>query len=278
MTDHTTGAAVRHARKRAGLTLRELAAEVGVSVGTMSAIENDKVAVTVTRLEGIAAAVGTSSARLLAPEWDERLAPSSPAVRGAWRQFGELELSPVLRAAADVFAETGYHGATMRLVAHAAGISVAGIYHHHRSKQQLLVALFDTVVDELHWRLGAAAAESDDPARCLRAMIEALALVNAERRQLVFIAATEVRSLEEPDRTRLTGAFRQLQDAVDRVVRRGARTGTFATLDSARMARALVDLCLASPSWRAPAGTEDAAAVARGYADMALVMVGLRAA
>nr|WP_238403962.1 TetR family transcriptional regulator [Gordonia desulfuricans] len=268
------GAAVRRSRENAGITLRDLAGKLGVSVGTMSAIENDKVAVTVDRLTAIAEALGVGAPELLT--YDAATPPPRPRTEtddADWRHFDALDLDPVLAAAVEVFTETGYHGATMRLVATAAGISVAGIYHHHRSKQHLLVALFDTMLDDLGWRMDAAATETDDPVTAFANMVEALALCQAQRRDLAFIVATEMRSLEEPDRSRVADARRAVQHRLDRAASAAVAAGDFATRTPHSTARAVATMCIAMPHWFSPGGPQTAADVAAEYADLALAMM-----
>src|SRR5207302_11360194 len=51
--------------------------------------------------------------------------------------------SDVLRAAARVFAERGYHGATLDGVVAEAGLSKGALYHYFPSKQDLFLALLE---------------------------------------------------------------------------------------------------------------------------------------
>src|SRR5699024_2219347 len=191
-----SGAAIRTARIRTGRTLRALAASIGVSVGTMSAIENGKVGLTVDRLRLIAHTLDVPPANLLIP--DQTAAPTThgdrrpaPPAGPDWRRFEELDLDPVLSSAVEVFCDTGYHGATMRMIAAGAGISVAGIYHHYPSKKRLLVALLDTAHQDLVWRLQAAAAAGSDAGRGFANMVEALVLFRERRRELAFVMIAE---------------------------------------------------------------------------------------
>ncbi|HXE58203.1 MAG TPA: TetR/AcrR family transcriptional regulator [Gemmatimonadales bacterium] len=55
----------------------------------------------------------------------------------------DRRLQQLLASAAKVFAERGYHGASMRDVARASGMSLAGIYHYVRGKQELLFLIQD---------------------------------------------------------------------------------------------------------------------------------------
>lgn len=55
----------------------------------------------------------------------------------------------IIAAAIRVFAERGYRRTTMRDIAEAAGLSKAGVYHHVRTKEELLVDIYDRNVSEL---------------------------------------------------------------------------------------------------------------------------------
>ncbi|MGV9670232.1 TetR family transcriptional regulator [Gordonia sp. NPDC003504] len=270
------GSAVRRTREHAGITLRALASALGVSVGTMSAIENDKVAVTIDRLNAIAAALGVPSSTLLDFDAGAPVADAAHPASGDWRHFADLDLDPVLSAAVEVFTETGYHGATMRLVANAAGISVAGIYHHHRSKQQMLVALCDLTIADITWRMAAASDETDSPVEGFAKMVEALALCHTHRRDLAFIVATEMRSLEEPDRSRIADNRRRIQQRLDHAAARAVATGAFTTDTPHNTGRAIATMCMALPYWFSPRGPQSPDEVAAEYARLALTMMGHR--
>ncbi len=274
MPEHSgAGPAVRQARMRSGLTLRALASAIGVSVGTMSAIENGKVALTIDRLTEIARHLDVPPAHLLRPQPEVEEDAAVPTAAGDWRYFAELDLDPALRAAVEVFTEMGYHGATMRLVATAADSSVAGIYHYHRSKQHLLATLMDLTLHDLESRVIAADAEGGAPAERFMRMVEAVALYHTMRRDLAFISATEMRSLEEPDRSRIVAMRRRLQDRLDAAAVAATEDGTFTTAHPRDTARAVATMCMALPYWFSATGPMSAGEVARQYADHALAMM-----
>lgn len=263
------GAAVRAARKQAGVTLRRLAADIGVSVGTMSAIENGKVGLTVERLQQIARSLDVPPGRLLAPP-AEPVAAAPPGT-GDWRYFGPLDLDPVLRSAIEVFDELGYHGATMRLIAAGADISVAGIYHHYPSKQRILVALLDLAHEDLDRRL-TEAGEDPDPLTAFSQMVEAFTLFHIERRRLASIMVTEMRRVEEPDRSRLTASTAGWQDRLTAAARRAAGVEVSGSDGFEVATAAIIGMCLAVPYWT-PADS-DGRSLARQYAGLALGMIG----
>jgi AcrR family transcriptional regulator len=54
----------------------------------------------------------------------------------------------LLAAAASVFAQRGYHAASVEAVASEAGYSTGAVYHHFKGKEDLFLALFDEHVAE----------------------------------------------------------------------------------------------------------------------------------
>jgi len=53
----------------------------------------------------------------------------------------------IFEAALAVCAEHGYHGTRMDEIVRVAGVSKGGLYHHFKSKRELFLQLFDTLVD-----------------------------------------------------------------------------------------------------------------------------------
>ncbi|MFC0314336.1 TetR family transcriptional regulator [Gordonia phosphorivorans] len=279
MTEHVdeaVGAAVRAARGRRGMTLRELARLLEVSPGTVSAIENGKVGLTVLRLRQVAAALGVEPATLLSVSADEpEPAAFAPIDADApWAVFDELPLDSVLTAAVQVFAETGYHGATMRVVAAEADLSVAGIYRYHRSKQHLLVALADAQLADLAWRVEAAAAQAADPVRAFADIVSAVVLGQVNRRDLSFIVETELRSLEDPDRTRIIAQRARVQQRMADAAVAAVAAGRFTATAPEAGAAAVLSLCRAIPFRFAGVEMPDGPALAAEYAGLALSMMG----
>ena len=208
-TGPESGARLRQARTAAGLSLRETAARLGVSPATLSAVENGKTGISIPRLRTAAAELGTTVSWLVGEQPADqpprttahtRTPPPAGPARN-WREFPPLALDPALSAAIDTFVETGYHGATVRSIAERAGMSVPGVYHHYRDKQELLVRALDLTMDELHWRMPAAGAEGATAVLRLAHTVEALALFHTHRRKLAFIGASEMRSLTPANRS-----------------------------------------------------------------------------
>ncbi|MEV0063273.1 TetR family transcriptional regulator [Nocardia sp. NPDC050718] len=275
------GARLRAARTAAGLSLRETARRIEVSAATLSAIETGKTGVSVPRLRSLATELGTTTQWLIgeptarAPEPRPRgTAPADQDAR-AWREFPPLDIDPVLAAAIDSFVETGYHGATMRSIAQRAGMSVPGVYHHYRDKQALLVRALDLTMDELHWRVDAARREAGTGRDRVTRVVEALALFHTHRRELAFIGASEMRSLEPADRRRITISRNEIQYLLDADID-SALTEQHRGTEHARAAgRAIATMCTALPQWFRLDGPATPEQIATDYADFALGVLGI---
>ena len=88
----------------------------------------------------------------------------------------------ILAAAEDVFARSGYHGASLDEIAGAGGISKALIYEHFDSKRELRACLLEAHTAELFGRLQASAEAGATGEERLRGGIEAFLGFVEERR------------------------------------------------------------------------------------------------
>ncbi|MEO6794759.1 MAG: TetR family transcriptional regulator [Mycobacterium sp.] len=278
------GSAIRAARRARGLTVRALAQCLRVSPATVSAIENGKTGISVTRLHECARALGVTPAQILAgtlpvPATDPAYARvqtwGSP--HGHWRTFPPLALDNVLSAAIDSFVETGYHGSTMRDLAARAGMSVPGMYHHYPDKQTLLVAILDLTMTELHWRVNAARNGAATGLQEVRLVVEALALFHTHRQKLAFIGASEMRSLTAPNRQRIADSRNQLQHILDAAIARASREGDIDGVGDIRerriAGRAITTMCTSLPQWFNAAGPATPEETAHTYADFAVSLL-----
>jgi AcrR family transcriptional regulator len=127
-----------------------------------------------------------------------------PADRSAYDE----KLESILRTSAQIFAEKGYHQASIRDIARATGVSLSGLYYYFESKEELLFLIqdhaFGTIVHNLEEMLRG----TDDPHRKLRLLIE-----NHLRYFLNNMPEMKVLSHEAES---LTGEFREQVNAKKR--------------------------------------------------------------
>jgi TetR/AcrR family transcriptional regulator, cholesterol catabolism regulator len=84
----------------------------------------------------------------------------------------EAKLEHILRHAAQIFAERGFEGASIRDISRASGVSLAGLYYYFDSKQELLYliqnATFSRVLDSVRVRLNGV----HEPVARLRVLVQ----------------------------------------------------------------------------------------------------------
>lgn len=168
----------------------------------------------------------------------------------AWREYDESELQPILRAALASFAEHGYEGTSIRDIAAGSGLSVPGLYHHYRSKQEILVNVMTSVMEDLlaRSRVALASAGSRPRAR-FDALVECLVRFHMFRRREAFVASTELRSLDPESRARCVALRDEQQAMLETVIAAGRAAGEFSTPYPADAARALSVLCVGVATW-----------------------------
>lgn len=83
----------------------------------------------------------------------------------------ETRYGDILEAAGDVFARRGFHQASIREIARAAHLSLAGLYHYVRGKDELLFLVLDRALDDLIGALDRALAVARTPEGKLLALI-----------------------------------------------------------------------------------------------------------
>ena len=84
----------------------------------------------------------------------------------------DQKLEFILRHAARIFAEKNYHSTSMRDISRATNVSLAGLYHYCKSKEELLFLIQDHCFGRVLERLEERLEEADDPQGKLRIFIE----------------------------------------------------------------------------------------------------------
>ena len=84
----------------------------------------------------------------------------------------DQKLEFILRTAARIFAEKSYHSTSMRDISRETNVSLAGLYHYCRSKEELLFLIQDNCFGRVLERLEKQLEEVDDPVAKLTIFIE----------------------------------------------------------------------------------------------------------
>ena len=124
------------------------------------------------------------------------------------RSAYDEKLESILRTAAGIFADKGYHQASIRDIARATGVSLSGLYYYFNSKEELLFLIQDHAFGTLINNLERLLAEETEPQRRLRILME-----NHLR---YFIANTAEMKVLSHEGESLTGDFRRRVNAKKR--------------------------------------------------------------
>ena len=88
------------------------------------------------------------------------------------RRAYDDKLAHILRSAAEIFADKGYHDTSIRDISRATGISLSGLYYYFKSKDELLYLIQDHCFDVVLKTAQSVLAEERDPETRLRLFVE----------------------------------------------------------------------------------------------------------
>lgn len=183
----------------------------------------------------------------------------------------------ILEAALDSFARIGYHGTTMRDISRIADCSNSTAYEHFTSKYDILVSIIDSVMGELEHRLGEVLVGfgNHEPAELVAAIVSQHVLVHTRYRQREsLVAATEWRSLKDPEQSVYLKRRDQYELELRQVVVRGCAAGQFTTGEPIVATRAILNMGSAVATWYRPDGETSPEEMSQIFSDLALATVG----
>jgi AcrR family transcriptional regulator len=109
----------------------------------------------------------------------------------------------ILEAACDVIARCGFHQASTREIARAAGLSLAGLYHYVGEKDELLFLVLDRTLDRLIETLERNLAEAHSPEARLCALIRTHLEFSIQHAPALKIINRDYELLTEPRRSEI---------------------------------------------------------------------------
>jgi AcrR family transcriptional regulator len=171
------------------------------------------------------------------------------------RRRGEGTRAAIDAAATDLFAELGYHAASMRGIATAAGIQPGAIYHWYPSKEAILVHLQDAFMADLTKDVLEAIARFDGrPALQLAAAVRAHVVFHGVHRKEAFVTDSEIRALSAGPRRALVAKRDEYQQLFTGLIRAGIDEGTLRSSDPRVATYAILLACTGAALWFDPAG------------------------
>ncbi|WP_254699725.1 TetR/AcrR family transcriptional regulator [Trinickia violacea] len=186
----------------------------------------------------------------------------------------EAQKEQILNAAAQLFIQKGFGGASMQEIAEALGVTRTAVYYYYKNKDEILTALVEEVTLQAKRLSTRVASEIDgDPQERLRALVhQHTMLILTHHNQFRVIDRTEH---QLPDR-----AYRANEDAKRAVlnnftaaIEAGVKAGVFRVVDARIAAFTMIGMCSWPAFWYRPDGAKSATEIADTIAELAVQSV-----
>jgi AcrR family transcriptional regulator len=168
--------------------------------------------------------------------------------------YGPKTMEAIRKAGLRLIFEHGYEAMSLRQLAAEVGIQAGSLYNHISTKQELLFDLIQDHVNELLRQLDRAMEGKQYPDERLRAFVAFHVTYHMTRKREVFIANSELRSLEPKNYeaiVALRGAYEQRLAAI---LAEGVEQGAFEVGDIQVATFAIVALLTGLCTWYRPGG------------------------
>src|SRR5262245_32549533 len=164
----------------------------------------------------------------------------------------------IIAAAAKVFAQRGYHGASTQDIADVLGIRQASLYYYFESKEAALEAVCADGVEDYALRAQTILKGTEPAADKVAKLVFHHLAPLAERLDFTLVFLRERRFLPDPARGRIRVLERRYERLIERIIRQGIASGEFrADLDARMATLALLGLGNSAAAWygREPGAT-----------------------
>ncbi len=160
----------------------------------------------------------------------------------------------ILEVAASLFASKGFEATSIREIGDAAGILSGSLYHHFKSKEEMLHDILKRFADKLVPMYESAIAESKDVSETLTILITAGLQVSLENTPELTIIMHERKFLNRhPEFSYVNEVMLAIERIWFGVLQEGVRSGAFRKdLDVNLSLRMIMDLLSSTAAWYTP--------------------------
>ena len=179
----------------------------------------------------------------------------------------------ILLAAAGVFQERGYEGATMADIARRVNLTAGSLYHHFRAgKRDLLLAVLNEGLDIVLGRVDHILAEGLPPAETLRRLIEAHVVGVTENTSVGAAMVFEIHTVldlneDAAGRDAFLRRRHEFEGRYRQVIERGIAEGVFRPVDARIFTKAMLGAHNWVSVWYRPGGRLSGQQIAELMAD-----------
>src|SRR6201996_4483156 len=174
----------------------------------------------------------------------------------------------IVDASAKVFAERGYHATSTTELCEANGIGKGALYYYIGSKEELLAAIHDRVMDEVMLGADRVAAAGGTPSRQLAMLGEELLDVIHRYPDHVWVFLHEFPALTAERAAQFRERRREYERRVETVLQAGIDAGEFRDVDARLTTLAWLGMHNYTYLWLKAGGQVSARDVAQPFADI----------
>jgi AcrR family transcriptional regulator len=187
------------------------------------------------------------------------------------RQDRPTRQAQIFETAARIFCEKGFDKASMGDISVATGLTKAGIYHHIRSKEELLYEIMSYGMDLFEQKVFNRVMTIEDPLERLRATLKGhVLLVTRDRPKEITVILHESNALKGRYRDRINARKKRYVRFLEKTFRDLVKSGAARRIDPSVAAFAMLGMINWIYQWYRPGGRLDENALAEALADMFL--------
>ncbi len=128
--------------------------------------------------------------------------------------------------------DQGYHGLAMREIAEAVGVSKAALYYHFQDKEQLLLAILESYLDDIEALIDDIQTLAPDSQSCIRLLVARILEQPAEQRAIIRLASQEMPQLSEAARRDFDRLYhRKFLRKIEAIIEKGVQRGDLRPVD-----------------------------------------------
>ena len=167
---------------------------------------------------------------------------------------GPKTMEAIRKAGLRLIFEHGYEAMSLRQLAAEVGIQAGSLYNHIATKQELLFDLVQDHINELLRQLDRALQGKTGATERLRAFVVFHVTYHMNRKREVFIANSELRSLEPKNYEAIVALRGAYEQRLADILAEGVEEGVFEVADTQVATYAIIALLTGLCSWYRPGG------------------------
>lgn len=186
--------------------------------------------------------------------------------------MAKRKYAEIIQAAAQVFAEKGFYGATMQDIADSLGMNKSSLYYYVKGKEDLVKGLVEEVLQDILAEARSVVETGHTPLEKMQRIIEAhLRHFLAHRSAFAVFLHEDPKLLDRFSQADVQRVMRDYDDLLIGLVKEGQSQGVFRPdLNPKLCVLGIFGMCNYTSKWYDPQGSLSSAEVARVFAEIAL--------